>query len=462
MTRRFLLASSVALAALCASAEPGDPSPYLAGMRWRMIGPFRGGRTVGAAGVPGKPNVFYIGVNNGGVWKTDDSGRTWTPIFDDQPTGSIGALAVAPSDPNIIYVGSGEGLQRPDLSVGDGIYKSTDGGKTWRHLGLRDGQQIGAILVDPRDPNRLFVAVLGHPYGPNASAASSARPTAARPGRRCSIKDENTGAIDLAFDPRESADRLRRALGRRGRGRGRTATRSAGPSSGLFKSTDGGTTWQPLDAAACRPSAEGLGRIGIAIAPSDPQPDVRARRGAGRRGGLYRSDDAGASWRARQHATSASGAAAAISPACASTRRTRTSSTSPTRRPTARPTAARRSRRSRARRAATTTTPSGSIPTTREIILLAADQGATITVNGGADLELLVQPADRAVLPRHHRQPVSVLGLRRAAGERLGRRRQPRQRRPDHVPRLASRRRRGVRLRRARSARSRTSSTAAR
>ena len=133
------------------------------GMQWRMIGPFRGGRTVGATGVPGQPNVFYIGVNNGGVWKTNDYGHTWQPIFDDQPTGSIGALAVAPSNPEIIYVGSGEGLQRPDLSTGDGIYKSTDGGKTWRHLGLRDAQQIGAILVDPKDPNLVYVAALGHP-----------------------------------------------------------------------------------------------------------------------------------------------------------------------------------------------------------------------------------------------------------------------------------------------------------
>src|SRR5579884_1344088 len=143
-----------------------DPSRY-SDMRWRLVGPFRGGRTVGAAGVAGQPNLFYIGVNNGGVWKTTDAGRTWTPIFDGQPTQSIGALAVAPSDPNVIYAGSGEGLQRPDLSVGDGIYKSTDAGKTWQHLGLRDGQQIPMIAVDPRDPNRLFVAVLGHPYGPN-------------------------------------------------------------------------------------------------------------------------------------------------------------------------------------------------------------------------------------------------------------------------------------------------------
>jgi len=122
---------------------------------------------VAAVDVPGRPNTSYISVNNGGVWKTTDAGRVWTPIFDDQPTGSIGAIAVAPSDPNIVYVGSGEGLQRPDLSTGDGIYKSADGGRTWRHLGLRDGQQILMIIVDPRDPHRVFAAVLGHPYGPN-------------------------------------------------------------------------------------------------------------------------------------------------------------------------------------------------------------------------------------------------------------------------------------------------------
>ncbi|HNI11410.1 MAG TPA: glycoside hydrolase, partial [bacterium] len=138
-----------------------------AAFRWRMIGPFRGGRTVGAVGVRQQPNVFYIGVNNGGVWKTEDFGRTWFPIFDDQPTGSIGDIVVAPSDPNILYVGSGEGLQRPDLSVGDGVYKSTDAGKTWKHTGLRDGQQIGGLAIDPENPDRVFAAVLGHPYGAN-------------------------------------------------------------------------------------------------------------------------------------------------------------------------------------------------------------------------------------------------------------------------------------------------------
>jgi len=132
-------------------------------MRWRNIGPLRAGRTKALAGVPSQPFTFYMGMVNGGVWKTINAGRTWTPIFDDQPTGSIGSIAVALSDPNIIYVGSGEGLQRPDLAIGDGMYKSTDAGKTWTHLGLRDSQQIARVEVDPKNPNRLFVAVLGHP-----------------------------------------------------------------------------------------------------------------------------------------------------------------------------------------------------------------------------------------------------------------------------------------------------------
>src|ERR1041385_361185 len=154
-------------ASLAARQEPTVSPNLFAEMRWRAIGPYRGGRTKAAAGHPSQPYTFYVGVSNGGVWKTTDAGRTWTPIFDDQPTGSIGWVAVAPSDPNILYVASGEGLPRPDLSTGDGIYKSTDAGKTWTHLGLRDAQQIPKIAIDPKNPNRLFVAVLGHPYGPN-------------------------------------------------------------------------------------------------------------------------------------------------------------------------------------------------------------------------------------------------------------------------------------------------------
>src|SRR3989440_6958240 len=136
---------------------------FSAMLRWRNIGPFRGGRVRAVAGVPSQPNVFYFAQVNGGVFKTNDYGRTWQPIFYDQPTGSVGAIAVSVSNPDVIYVGSGEGLHRPDLSVGDGIYKSTDAGKTWTHLGLRDGQQIAAIAVDPKNPDRVLVAVAGHP-----------------------------------------------------------------------------------------------------------------------------------------------------------------------------------------------------------------------------------------------------------------------------------------------------------
>ena len=170
-------------------------------MRWRMIGPFRGGRTRALAGVAGQPAVFYIGAVNGGVWKSNDYGRTWSPIFDSQSTQSIGAIAVAPSDPNIIYVASGEGLARPDLSVGDGIYKSTDAGKTWVHLGLRGGQQIPGLAVDPRDPNRLFAAVLGHPYGPSEERGVFLSTDGGQNWTKVLYKNENTGGDQVEFDP---------------------------------------------------------------------------------------------------------------------------------------------------------------------------------------------------------------------------------------------------------------------
>ncbi len=155
-------------------------------LRWRNIGPYRGGRGRAISGVPSQPNVFYMSQVNGGVFKTTDFGRTWQPIFDEQPTGSIGAIAVAVSNPDVVYVGSGEGLHRPDLSVGDGVYKSTDAGKTWTHLGLRDGQQIAQIAVDPGDAERLFVAVAGHPYGPNDERCVFRSPASQTPeiGRR--------------------------------------------------------------------------------------------------------------------------------------------------------------------------------------------------------------------------------------------------------------------------------------
>jgi photosystem II stability/assembly factor-like uncharacterized protein len=276
------------------SAQTVAPSLY-SGLQWRMIGPFRGGRTVGLAGIADQPNVFYIGVNNGGVWKTDDAGRTWNPIFDDQPTGSIGAVAVAPSDPNIVYVGSGEGLQRPDLSVGDGMYKSTDAGKTWSHLGLRDGQQIPAILVDPRNANRLFVAVLGHPYGPNAERGIYRSTDGGATFQQVLHKDDRTGGIDLAFDPR-NPQTVYAVLWQAQQGPWENGAFS-GPNSGLFKSTDGGDHWSQLTGGLPTFENGGLGRIGIGVAPSDPNRIYALVEARGQAGGMYRSDDAGATWK---------------------------------------------------------------------------------------------------------------------------------------------------------------------
>src|SRR5437899_3466575 len=265
-------------------------------MRWRCIGPFRGGRTVAIAGVPGKANVFYMAAVNGGVWKTTDAGNTWQPIFDNQPTGSVGAIAVAPSNPDIIYVGSGEGLQRPDLSVGDGIYKSTDGGKTWQDLaGLRDAQQIAAILVDPRDANRVFVAAVGHPYGPNAERGVFRSTDGGQNWQKILYKDENTGAADIVFDP--SNARILYAnlwAARVAPWEIRSGESFISSGSGLYKSTDGGDTWHELT-KGLPGSADGLGRMGIAVAPSRPSrvyASVEARRNAG----VYRSDDGGESW----------------------------------------------------------------------------------------------------------------------------------------------------------------------
>src|SRR6266849_786878 len=199
--REVLVAGVIAVfaAAFPASAQQYDQKLF-SEMRWRCIGPFRGGRTVAITGVPHEPNVFYIAAVNGGVWKTTDTGNTWEPIFDAKDTGSVGAIAVAASDPNVIYVGSGEGLQRPDLGTGDGVYKSTDAGKTWTHLGLPDAQQITAILVDPRDANRVFVAVQGHPYGPNKERGVFRSTNGGQSFEKVLYKDENIGAADLAFD----------------------------------------------------------------------------------------------------------------------------------------------------------------------------------------------------------------------------------------------------------------------
>lgn len=290
MKTQLLLVFLLAIVQLAVSQPL--PLDLYQNMEWRMIGPFRAGRTVGAVGIPDQPNVFYIGVNNGGVWKTDDYGRTWRPLFDKESTNSIGTLALAPSDPSIIYVGSGEGLHRPDLSVGDGMFKSTDGGETWIHIGLGDAQQIGAIIVDPADPNRVFVAVLGHPYGPNAERGVFRSTDGGQTWEKIFYMDEDTGAIALAFDPRDT-NIIYTDIWEARQGPWENAAWQ-GTNSGLYKSFDGGDTWRKLTEGL--PTAEdGLGRIGIGISPSNPD-RIYATVQATRNGGIYRSNDAGESW----------------------------------------------------------------------------------------------------------------------------------------------------------------------
>ena len=287
---RLLVCVSVFLPISSSSAQQIPENTYQ-DLRWRMIGPFRGGRTRAATGVPSQPNIFYMGQVNGGVWKSDDYGRTWTPIFDHESTQSIGAIAVAPSNPNIIYVASGEGLHRPDLSVGNGIYKSTDAGKTWTHLGLRDGLQIPALAVDPRDPNRLFAAVLGHPYGPNEERGLFRSTDGGQSWQKVIYKDENTGASDVEIDP-ANPDVVYASMWEAREGPWEDNNEVNGIGGGLFKSADGGNTWHPLTNGL----PKDLSQIYVAIAPSDRLRLYATVAIASGPLAFYRSDDAGESW----------------------------------------------------------------------------------------------------------------------------------------------------------------------
>jgi photosystem II stability/assembly factor-like uncharacterized protein len=267
------------------------PADLFREMHWRSIGPFRGGRTRAATGVPGQPNVFYMGQVNGGVWKSDDYGRTWNPIFDDQPTQSIGAIAVSSSDPNVVYVASGEGLQRPDLSVGDGIHRSSDAGKTWTHLGLRDGQQIPALVVDPRDASHLYAAVLGHPYGPNAERGIFESRDGGATWKKSLYVDENTGGSDVVLDPK-NPNTLYAALWEARQGPWEFGNTYAGTHGGLFKSTDGGANWRKLSNGL----PADLIQIYAVPAPSDPQ-RLYAAAASPRGVQIYRSDHGGEDWK---------------------------------------------------------------------------------------------------------------------------------------------------------------------
>jgi photosystem II stability/assembly factor-like uncharacterized protein len=297
-TLRLLLVFSLLSATGVAAAPASIPERSYQELHWRMIGPFRGGRTRAVAGVASQPAVFYMAQVNGGVWKTDDAGRTWRPIFDDQPTQSIGAIAVAPSNPNVIYVGSGEGLHRPDLSVGNGIYKSIDAGKTWKHVGLPDAQQIPQIVVDPRNPDRVFAAVLGHPYGPSEQRGVFRSLDGGKSWQRVLYKNPNVGASDVELDPR-NPDIVYAGLWEERLGPWEDHNEYAGTGGGLFKSIDGGKSWRQL--------AGGLPTTGVqfdvAVSPSRPSrlyvtlaTTEEGQYGTGKGNGFYRSDDAGATW----------------------------------------------------------------------------------------------------------------------------------------------------------------------
>ena len=435
-------------------------------MRWRDIGPTRAGRARALAGVASQPNTFYAGFDNGGVWRSTDYGANWVPLFDDQSTGSIGAIAVAPSNPNVIYVGTGAGIIRPDLAIGDGMYKSTDAGRTWQHLGLRDSQMIAAIAVDPGNADRLFVAVLGHPYGPNPERGVFRSTDGGRTFEKVLFKDDYTSANEVLIDPRNpnvlyatlwsqqqsfiegqgfgerrdgdlQVDRRRddldaarardfrrscRRTSRSPRAIRTSSTPSIAPGQGpigFYKSTDGGAHWfqairGPGAPAGLAQDMRPLARIGggdlptVTVDPKDPNVVYTASTV------MWRTLDGGLTWSAVRGA------------------------------------------------------PGGDDyqriwinPNDTQIILAVADQGAVVSANRGRSWSNWYNQNTGGDVSRHHRQRVSLSRLLGTAGLGQRVRAEPIGRRAHHVPRLASGQHPGIRDGRAGSERTRTSSTAA-
>src|SRR5580704_7283816 len=236
---RRILAAALAAAFTIGAAPASAGASYLSNLHWRMIGPFRGGRALAVTGVPGQPDHFYFGAVDGGVWESFDTGRTWKPIFDAADIGSIGSIAVAPSSPNVIYVGSGEADMRSDIAYGNGMYVSNDAGKTWTHGGLEDSRQIGAVVVDPTNAKIAYAAALGHQYGPNEQRGVFKTVDGGATWSKVLYKDANTGAVSLAMDS-QNPNVLYAALWQTRRPPWNVYPPSNGPGSGLYKTTDGG------------------------------------------------------------------------------------------------------------------------------------------------------------------------------------------------------------------------------
>jgi len=273
-----------------AKAQEKYSGNLYSGLRWRNIGPFRGGRVNAVTGVVGQPSVYYFGSVGGGVWKSMNSGRTWTPIFDSESVGSIGGIAVAPSNANIVYVGTGEADLRDSISFGNGMYKSVDGGKTWKHLGLENTRQINRVLIDPKNPDLVYVAVLGHVYGPHPDRGVYRTRDGGATWQKVLYKNEDLGAIDLAFDPVNSHI-VYASMWNVRRPPWFVYAPANGPGAGIFKSSDGGNTWTQLTNGL---PSEGVGRIGLAVSPTNPN-RIYAIVDA-KEGGLFSSSDAGANW----------------------------------------------------------------------------------------------------------------------------------------------------------------------
>jgi photosystem II stability/assembly factor-like uncharacterized protein len=260
------------------------------GMKWRSIGPYRGGRVLAVTGVPGDSYTFYFGSVAGGVWRTTDGGTNWRPLFDKEAVSSIGAIAVADSNHNVIYVGTGEACIRGNISYGNGVYKSTDGGKSWTNVGLKDTQHIGSVIIHPRNPDIVLVAALGHAYGPNPERGVFRTTDGGKTWEKVLYKDEKTGAIDVVFDP-NNPNVLFAALYEVQRTP--WSLSSGGPGSGLYRSVDGGATWKHLEGHGLPTGI--MGRIGVSVSGGDSN-RVYALIEALDASGLYRSDDGGDSW----------------------------------------------------------------------------------------------------------------------------------------------------------------------